>query len=373
MNDTLDVYWDGCDGEDLACSLGNVASEYENYCLYTGEFMGSVQLLGGLLLFHVVYMYHNMYKTSPGNSSNDARIKKRSENPTSNSGKQRQSLVSRKKSRQHGKSAALVVGIQTNLAAFVWLVSAHGTRYPSTHVRGILGDLSTALYFAVAWNVARRQVQGARWFKSLVHLNAETQHQSHGLLSRIPSPVKVLDFVQRGAVALVISLTLFGLVVAQVLPRAWFYVIGYTICALSGLRSFLSIATQRIDALRKVAAVQQQVRGTVDDKKRRNGILKNKALALVLDLSGVFISSVLCSASLVLLGSLFSSKQLIVHYSVNATLNVTMLWLVALNMRSKVRRARRKCRSAFQAACDTERDASNVSGMSGIEQSEVLE
>ena len=71
------------------------------------------------------------------------------------------------------------------------------------------------------------------------------------------------------------------------------YACIYTCCSAGfGLRAFLAIATQRASGLRKIASMQNEVRGTAEDKKRRKGILKSKAYGLVIDLTVVIIMNV---------------------------------------------------------------------------------
>ena len=160
------------------------------------------------------------------------------------------------------------------------------------------------------------QVRGAKWFQGLVEMHTGNDNSSRNKRwFRLPSTTQVLDSIQ-GRFGPLIALTLWLLLVAGILPRAWFYSVGHTSTASFGLRAFVAISTKRVSALRKVASMQNEVRGTPEDKKRRKGILRNKIFGLIIDLTGVFVICVLSPASLVMLGSTFSSRQLVLHYAI---------------------------------------------------------
>jgi hypothetical protein len=129
------------------------------------------------------------------------------------------------------------------------------------------------------------------------------------------SPSEAADALQ-GQLGPLIALTLWLLSVTQAIPRAWFYFLSYIITSISSLRAFVAIATQRISALKKVAVLQSEIRGTIEDKTRRNRIWKQKQIGVVIDLFASFGAMVLPGASLVLLRSSFSSRQHVIHLCV---------------------------------------------------------
>ena len=90
-----------------------------------------------------------------------------------------------------------------------------------------------------------------------------------------------------------------------------------------------------------MALLQNEIRGTPEDKRRRKGILKTKAYGLAIDLAGVFIINVLLYASVVVFRSTFSSGQFVVHYAVLLSLNVVAIYPVVINMYAGIKKRKR--------------------------------
>jgi hypothetical protein len=160
----------------------------------------------------------------------------------------------------------------------------------------------------------------------------------------------------------------------QVISKSWFYTIEYILSAGFNLRSFVAIATQRVAALRKLARLQNEFRGDVQDKKRRRRILKNKTFALAFDLLSVAIVSFLTPITIVMFGSPFSSRQLIIHLTVLLPVCAILSLILAISLYSNLRfehkvKPMKTRASAGHKLMDTE--SSCGTGMSVIEKSEA--
>jgi hypothetical protein len=199
---------------------------------------------------------------------------------------------------------------------------------------------SVAIYFCSSWYLSLTQVRGAEWFASLVALPQVQGKMKVRYCMRPPSPSSILDVMQ-GRLGVCVALALWTLLVTGQISRGWFYGAAYALSGLYGTRSFVAIATKRVRALRTVATMQRAVGGLVEDKKRRNNILKVKASALALDLVGVFTMTVVQPASLVVLGSVFSSRQMAQHYTVLHSINAVALLPLIFGMHVRAAKARR--------------------------------
>jgi hypothetical protein len=343
MNVTIDVYWDGCDGDNLACRPGHVAPGYEFHCWFVGRVLAVFALVNTVLLYYVAYLY--------------AKAKKQNSKSTSKCGTQKRPSteawrVGSKRKHRNRTVLGMVLGSVSLAVSVGWFASIHGTQYPSTHILGIVGDFAAAIWFYLTWFTAHIQVRGACWFKGLVTLDGSDGNKPRtrtSIWSRLPTASKVIDTIEGTVVGLIFSLGLCTLVALGVLPRAWFFTVGYSINAITGARSFAVIARKRVGALRKVAVLQSEIRGTEDDKKRRRGILKNKTLALAIDLAIVFLANVVGNASVPLAGSAFSSRQFIFHQTIMCTSSIVLLFIFAINMYRKALTPRQtKQRSAAE-------------------------
>jgi hypothetical protein len=346
MNASVDVYWDGFDGDNLACSPGQVAPGYEFYCWCLGRLLPAFQAVVGVIFFKIAFLYYRInVRYSSSTITHASQIR-----PSLTPQQRRIPGIGQKKPRHNGMILALVLGSQCLVVSTAMFVSMHGTQYPTTHIRGTIGDYCAAVWFFLIGFMAHMQVQGALWFKGLVTLDGNDGENKpskwSSICSRLPTASKIMDTIQGTVVGLIIWLGLCTLVTLGLLPRAWFITVGYAMNGITSGRSFAAIATQRVDALRKVAVLHNQIRGTAEDKKRRRGILKNKTLALVIDLTFVFVLSVASNASIVLLRSAFSSRQFLVHITFLFAAEDVLMLLFSVNMYNKALRAGRRKRAS---------------------------
>jgi hypothetical protein len=156
-----------------------------------------------------------------------------------------------------------------------------------------------------------------------------------------------------------------------------YYVILSALTVMFGMRSFFAIITKRVSAMRRIAVLQNAAGGKAADKKRRQGTLKQKALNLVIDIVAVFISSCGVPLSYLVAGSLFSSRQYIMHLAVVLALVVCAITVAQVAMDRSLTRAARKVEVVSQVtrvkqgANSSSYASSQASGLSVVNQSVV--
>jgi hypothetical protein len=164
------------------------------------------------------------------------------------------------------------------------------------------------------------QHRRARWFKALVQMPGEV---SRGSKRRnacgLPSLTEILDKLQ-SQLAPVVVMLLWGLLMTGTLPRAWYYTTHMALSGCCALRAFIAIATKRVRTIKRIAEIQEQAPGTIEDKRRRKRTLKVKTRGVILDLFLVFIASCLGAISFLASQSFFSSRRLILNNAIAYTL-----------------------------------------------------
>lgn len=372
MNDSL--WWDGLDGDNLACRPGRDSEEgFDFMCLFGTRILPTIMLVFGICILHVGWQQFRLARgVRAGTNRSDSRT--RNARPSMASSRQ----TKQKKSGNSYNHAILSVVIAADIFSGNTgaILSGNGTIYASDTLPGRIGDAFFAIHCCTVWYLALIQIRGAKWFKGLVEMpTGKDNTEQTNWWSRLPSANQVLDSLQ-GQLSPFIALTLWVLLAVGVLPRAWFYSVGHTLTAGFGFRSFVAIATQRVTALRKIALMQNTVRGTADDKKRRKGILKSKTFSLMIDLLGVFVINVFGSASVVMFGSTFSSRQLIIHGTIMSPIFTLATFFLVLAMYSGIKKAKRRRSSAANSvnATGIKRSSfagSQLSGRSVVEKSVV--
>jgi hypothetical protein len=111
----------------------------------------------------------------------------------------------------------------------------------------------------------------------------------------------------------VIALVFWGLMRAGVYSRGWLYVFMFSLHGMCGLRAFVSTVFQHLATLKDITVMVNAKDGTDEDKLRRRSFLNREYFRAVLILFTGFSTFVLCSASMILLGSLFNSRQMAIH------------------------------------------------------------
>jgi hypothetical protein len=163
---------------------------------------------------------------------------------------------------------------------------------------------SVTLLFASAWYVTFLQNEGAHQFKLLIQ-GPRGGHKSSRLLS-IPS---ALD-AAKGWLAPIFALGLLGLMYAGVYHRGWLIFNLGLVYLLCGLRSFVAIVRKRLGTLRRIVTVVNAKSGTPEEMRRRRKVIGSKFLTLVVDVSMVFLISLLLPSSFIVFGSAFNSRTL---------------------------------------------------------------
>jgi hypothetical protein len=116
------------------------------------------------------------------------------------------------------------------------------------------------------------------------------------------------------------------------------------------IRAFVEIVSERVSSLRTMAKLQSQVKGNLEDKKKRLVALRRKAYGLAMELSVSFIGTVFSSASLVLFGSLFSSRQFIIHMTAMIPHIVVTTSVVVVVVYRGIYKAQRQHRAMLKAS-----------------------
>jgi hypothetical protein len=191
----------------------------------------------------------------------------------------------------------------------------------------------------VAWYLCLHLHRGATHFKSTLPQpkGSSTEPLMESCCYRSPS---IAFNVAQSWLAPFIALGLWGL-----LPRAWYYFALYAIQTATGLRAFRSIVLQRLSTLKHVASIVSGKAATKEQERRRRAFLKRKALSLMIDLLAVFFVSVALPGSMLLLRSMFNSRQFAIHAT--TIYAMTMGWVMVTNahLHVKIKASNRARRS----------------------------
>jgi hypothetical protein len=210
------------------------------------------------------------------------------------------------------------------------------------------------------WYLTLLQVRGARWFQGLVRLQAQRPDKTTWRVAqaRLSS---LLDTLQ-GPCAPVIGLIFYVILLTGAMTRAWYYTTLTMLSVCCGFRAFVTIVRARVSDLRRVARLQNEIRGTQEDKRRRKLILKRKAYALAFDMIGVFLLAVAARGSEVVFQSNFSSRQLAIHFFVM----LPQMCMVEFGILSYLIRGVHRSKMKRQSASIVTETKSVASGMSAV-------
>jgi hypothetical protein len=161
------------------------------------------------------------------------------------------------------------------------------------------------------------------------------------------TPFKMLTLAQaldtiQGPLAPVIAFSLWTAMATQVLSRSWFYIAIYAIVFVVGLRSFHAMLTKRVSTLRRIAILQEEAGGTVNDRQRRRGTLKDKALILARDLLAVFAISLGIPAVFLFSGAPFSSRRTVIMVAIIDGIAIPQLFITNTAVLIKLRKSKRR-------------------------------
>jgi hypothetical protein len=221
--------------------------------------------------------------------------------------------------------------------------------------------MTDTMYFGVTIYVSLLQVRGARWLKRLVESRGHRKAAQRKTKS-LPPVTYALDMIQ-GRFQPAIGFSMWLLLAAGVLPRAWFYSIGQLLTSAFGSRAVTALATQRLSALRKVATMHRVSKASDAVHKRRKAALKAKKRVLAIDLAGVTLISAILPAFSVALGSTFSSRQMAIHLAILSSIATVGGWIFAISMYVDMKKAvkEQQKRRASGAARFTSRRGQNRS------------
>jgi hypothetical protein len=230
-------------------------------------------------------------------------------------------------------------------------------------------------YFSTAWYLSLLQHRGAIWFKALLQPNGHNTVTPNHLILKLPSFSEVTDAMQSW-LAPVIAMSLWLLLATGTISRGWYTFYNLSLVGLYGIRAFVTILQQRVTTLKRVSAMVKQGTGTVEDQRKRQGFVKRKTVLLVFDLTGVATATILLPASLLFLGSSFSSRQFAIHETIVTTPILIIMFLFLSSMKRKHKKPSASNRSAMVSKTAASSgvlnndDKSMVSGLSEISKSQ---
>jgi hypothetical protein len=220
------------------------------------------------------------------------------------------------------------------------------------------------------------QYRRAKWYKALVQLPGAADRRTKRNACGLPSPTEVLDLLQ-SKLAPVVLMLLWGLLMAGKLSRAWYYNTYMILSASCALRAFVAIATKRVRTIKRIAEIQKQAPGKIEDKRRRKRTLKAKTRGVIADLFLVFTGCFLTTISFVFSSSFFSSRRLILNYAIAYTVAVFTFMGGNMQLHNIVRNEEIRCARVYATTnalnSDTsgeelpKRTESDMSGMSVVE------
>jgi hypothetical protein len=137
MNITTVNYEDGIDGENLACAPGNVAEGLEAICALM-PWVGVGNLLNAVMLFFLAYWkWHYNRLDLPRRT---LRIPGGAPAQSMNNGRTQQGI---QPTSRFVEKVLLASGVTAFFAGTTFLTHSFGTKYPTTHIWGQIGDLSS--------------------------------------------------------------------------------------------------------------------------------------------------------------------------------------------------------------------------------------
>jgi hypothetical protein len=157
------------------------------------------------------------------------------------------------------------------------------------------------------------------------------------------------------------------------LSRAWYYTTYMSVSGCCALRAFAAMATKRVRTIKRIAEIQKQAPGTLEDKRRRKRTLKAKTRGVIADLFLVFTGCYLTTMSFVFSSSFFSSRRLIVYYAIAYTVAVFAFMGGNIQLHNKVINEEKRCArvhattNAPNGEVFPQKTESDMSGMSVVE------
>jgi hypothetical protein len=332
-------YYDQLDGDFLACKPGNVAEGLEFICTIGNPGVGSVYIVNAVWVLGIAFTtrrtrQHVADQTRIGVDKTNAQTSR-----TTNSDKYS----------SYAERVMLASGLNLFFIGLCFIVYGWGTMYPTTHIRGQIGDMLTGIHGSVLAYLTLLQQRGAKSFKALI---PDQQNQKRGSLTFKFAPRVIrrrLEFVLYLGIYQVFWL----LLRLNIMSRAWFCFCYSGANAVLGSRAVLIMLSVRLATLKRVAAIAQEQRGARDLERRREGFLKNKTIGLVIDLCAVSLFATLWPASVLLAGSSFSSQQLALHLFIANIPYAVVMSFTTIHMHKKNQAAKRKHAVALGTALAT--------------------
>jgi hypothetical protein len=225
------------------------------------------------------------------------------------------------------------------------------------------------MYVFTSCYLSLLQYRGAIWFRRLIQIPDENEVNTSPFSKLwLPSVSQMLDMIQ-GPLNPLIALALWLSLLFGQISRAWYYRLVMCAALCCTLRAFVAIVSNRVASLNRISVLQSNAPGSVEDKQRRLGTLKQKTRGVLSDLISVG-STAGTSIWYFAIQSYLDSRRLVVSHSVGLSLVVVLMFLanmqlhIKLQRSSKTRRQERRKRATAEPTLP-----SQASGLSVVNQS----
>jgi hypothetical protein len=337
-------YWDFADGDAMVCSPHG-PPEYRAMCYFNRYGVGGVLCMCGLSCLQGAMRLDKLGQLVAPTAANENTVKARKQ------------TARRLQFQKH----SYVFGTELIAIGAGHLVNGVATISSTSTFVGLLGDLIGSFSMALILYQALLLMREAESFRSLVQLPTDSTNAKRKRMGLSG----VLDFVQSTGV-LPITFGLWVLLVAGALTRPEFLTAMYALLTGFGVRTMLETILNRMRTILRVNDLQQNAGGGVVAKHRRRGILMNKVRALLFDMVALFVVNVVMPLSVLLLGTLYSSTQTLLHTGACDTIMASFSVIACLKRHQYVNKLLSRHRTIHsQVTKDTSQGLKTNSGQLG--------
>jgi hypothetical protein len=347
-------YNDHLDGDFLACKPGATADGLEFLCTIGFPAVGTALLLTG-----ASFLYFAADKLSRGVQSIDQQTRTTAAEP----GVESSHTTHAKMHFYHIVKLLATLGINAVLLGLISIVYGWGTIYPTTHVRGQVGDVLRSIQVFTYCLLNVLQQRGAKNFKAIIPVPQQGRHATTAGFKW--TALRPLSGKIGSCLLLCMCLGLWGLLYGEVITRGWFHFIIVFIQLFAGMRTAASMISMRLVTLRRVAAIARAQDGEREVKLRRQGFLRGKTFWLAVDLFGMFLFAIFWPLFMLFSGATFNSRQFAICTLVAYGQYAVIAMLSAMHVRKKFRKVKRKI-ALTKEASRTTGEAGGISGPSGF-------
>jgi hypothetical protein len=344
-------YNDHLDGDFLACKPGATAEGLEFLCTIGFPFVGSAMLLGG-----ASFIYFAADKLSRGVESIGQQARTTTAEPSVESSR----MAHAKKHFYHVIKLRAMNGLNAVLLGLISIVYGWGTMYPTSHLRGQVGDVLCSIHVFTLYSLHQLHKSGAKNFKQII---PEPQQGRYATTTRQWTALRLLPGRIGSCLLFATCVGLWGLLYGEVISRGWFHFTIVLIHLFVGMRTAAAMISMRLVTLRRVAVIARAQDGEREVKLRRQGFLRGKTFWLAVDLFGNILFAVFWPMFMLLSGATFNSWRFAICTSVANGQYAVLSMLSAVHIRKKGRRVK----GMKSMTKDASRATGGVNGPSGFQ------